>query len=163
MSLARFHHRGFTFLIPCRQYPQLLMKLSPLFHDQKFVNITDNACGAVSRMILSRSHAVPLEQVLPVLFQALPLKKDFLENEPVFQCIHYLFEAKHPVVMQSLAQLLPIFAQVLGDEKQSQKPATRQHISQMVKSMATTDTVAFQSWMGVLQLDQQALMMNMLR
>jgi len=59
-------------------YPQILMKLAPLFSDTKSIqNIIDNACGAVARMIFASPQSVPLDQVLPVFLKALPLKKRF--------------------------------------------------------------------------------------
>ena len=50
----------------------------------------DNAAGCVSRMILKHKEAVPLAEVLPVLVGLLPLKKDFEENEPIYNCIAQL-------------------------------------------------------------------------
>lgn len=43
-------------------------------------NARDNAVGAVARMILKNAEAVPLDQVLPILLGALPLKRDFAES-----------------------------------------------------------------------------------
>jgi len=38
-------------------------------------------------MITAHVDAVPLDQVLPVLLKALPLKRDFEENGPVWKVI----------------------------------------------------------------------------
>ena len=67
----------------------------PLFHDQTLPNTTDNAAGAVARMILAHPSAVPLDQVLPTFTTALPLKADFEENEPVFACLFNLFQSNN--------------------------------------------------------------------
>lgn len=69
------------------QYLQVLGALHPLFaagpDGTRRENAQDNACGAVARMILKNSAAVPLDQVLPIFLQALPLKRDFAESEMV--------------------------------------------------------------------------------
>ena len=81
-----------------RQYGSILSVLHPLFENQSFPGTTDNASGAVARLILAHPNAVPLDQVLPVFLNALPLKSDFAENEPVFESLFYLFRANNPFV-----------------------------------------------------------------
>lgn len=142
------------------------MKLSPLFHDQDLANVTDNACGAVCRMIIARPHAVPLDQVLPVLFRALPLKKDFAENEPVLECLHGLFQAKNAVVVQNLPVLFPVLAQVLADGKQMEvmTKATRAHLESLIKGTAgVADASAMQSMVAGLASELQGAVLPMLR
>jgi hypothetical protein len=87
------------------QYPVILTALYPLFQGQPVPNITDNATGAVARLITARPEAVPLDQVLPVFISVLPLKADFAENEPVFNCIFQLFRANDSYVSFSFANL----------------------------------------------------------
>lgn len=100
------------------QYTQLLQALHPLFDvpadapATKF-NTRDNAAGAVSRIIVKNSAAVPLGQVLPILLGALPLKNDFLENRPLFRCIFHLFRTNAAILHSYLDGLLQIFAHVL--------------------------------------------------
>ncbi|OBZ65245.1 putative importin subunit beta-4 [Grifola frondosa] len=79
------------------QFIHLLAALRPLFvvaHDAPTakLNARDNAVGAVARMIVKNTAALPLDQVLPVFFEALPLKNDFLENRPVFRAVFHLFK-----------------------------------------------------------------------
>jgi hypothetical protein len=83
------------------QYPVILTALYPLFQNQPVPNITDNAAGAVARLIMANPNALPLDQVLPVFVSVLPLKADFAENEPVFNCLFSLFRANNPVVSPS--------------------------------------------------------------
>lgn len=61
-------------------------------------NTTDNAAGAVARLIIARPEAVPLDQVLPVFLNSLPLKADYAENEPVFNCLFQLFRVNNGFV-----------------------------------------------------------------
>ncbi len=69
-----------------RSYNTILAKVEPLFHrDENLMN--DNAAGCLSRMIMRHPDIVPLDQVLPVLVGALPLRQDWGENEVVWSMI----------------------------------------------------------------------------
>jgi hypothetical protein len=70
------------------QYLTVLGALHPLFGlpddgQGKHENAKDNACGAVARMLVKNLAAIPVEQVLPVFFGALPLRRDYAESESV--------------------------------------------------------------------------------
>lgn len=86
----------------------------------------DNATGAVARIILKDQNVVPLDQVLPILFNALPLKNDFIENRVVFRCIFQLFQSASsdpkvmPVLNQHMDHLLAVFSYVLDDTREDQ-------------------------------------------
>ncbi|KAJ3480147.1 hypothetical protein NLI96_g8558 [Meripilus lineatus] len=100
------------------QYLHLLAAYRPLFaipadSPAAKLNARDNAVGAVSRLITKNTPAVPLDQVLPVLFDALPLKNDFLENRPVFRAIFHLFHTNPQVLHPYMDRLLQVFAYVL--------------------------------------------------
>ncbi|GBE86196.1 ARM repeat-containing protein [Sparassis latifolia] len=100
------------------QYLHLLAALRPLFvlapgASSVRLNARDNAVGAVARMIKKNVAAVPLDQVLPVFFDALPLKNDFLENRPVFGAIFLLFRTNPAVLHPYMDRLLQLFAYVL--------------------------------------------------
>jgi len=79
------------------QYLNILRGLQPFFQTPEAatgppMNARDNACGAVSRMLLKNMAAVPLDQVLPILLAALPLRSDTQENKPVFKCILHIYQ-----------------------------------------------------------------------
>lgn len=100
------------------QYAHLLQALHPLFNvpadaPSARLNARDNAVGAVSRMIYKSMDAVPLGQVLPVLFDSLPLQQDYLENRPLFRAIFELFKRQPQVLEPHLDKLLHVFACVL--------------------------------------------------
>ncbi|KAF9397952.1 hypothetical protein BGX21_008330 [Mortierella sp. AD011] len=116
------------------QYPSLLTALYPLFQGQSLPNVTDNACGAVARMIMKHPDAVPLDQVLPVFVQALPLKCDFEENAPVYTLLLSLIRAQNVWVGNNLPKLLSIFAEVLSKEDEL-KPQTRQEMVEVIKEL----------------------------
>ncbi len=79
-----------------------------------------NASGAVCRMILKNTSAVPLDQVLPVLVASLPLKNDYLENRPVFRAIFHLFHTQAAVWTPYLDSLLAVFFTVLDPNQPDQ-------------------------------------------
>src|SRR5690349_2660959 len=63
-------------------YVQIMQLLQPLFTNPSHISTSGNATGALARMSLRSPDAVPLDRVLPVILQQLPLKEDFEENEP---------------------------------------------------------------------------------
>ncbi|KAG2358846.1 hypothetical protein BDR07DRAFT_1452567 [Suillus spraguei] len=86
------------------QYMHVLSALHPLFDvsptdPSARLNAKDNAAGAVSRLIIRNTAAIPLDQVLPVLIGSLPLKTDYLENRPS--------------LLPFMDKLLAVFAHVL--------------------------------------------------
>lgn len=100
------------------QYLALLAALRPIFDvppnaSAARLNAKDNAAGSVSRMIVHNTAAVPLDQVIPVLVAALPLKNDQLENRPVFRAIFHLFRTNPQSLGPHLDHLLAVFAYVL--------------------------------------------------
>ncbi|POY75272.1 hypothetical protein BMF94_1642 [Rhodotorula taiwanensis] len=104
------------------QYLPVLSALHPLFGlprdgQAKHENAIDNACGAVSRMIVKNQQAVPLDQVLPVLLQALPLRRDMAETEWVFQALLVLLQQQNPLVLSSLDHVLAVFAKALASTR----------------------------------------------
>jgi importin-4 len=80
--------------------PEVLQALHPLFAlapgEDGGAETTDNAVGAVARLIMAAPAAVPMAAVLPVFLQALPLKADKAENEAVYKCLLQLVQAQHP-------------------------------------------------------------------
>ncbi|KAG8950732.1 hypothetical protein FRC04_007151 [Tulasnella sp. 424] len=122
-------------------YGTILQRLSHLFNLQPDAGQSekhgrDNAAGAVSRMIIKNSAAVPLDQVLPVVYGALPLKNDFLENAPVYRSIFHLFRTNPPIVMNYLQILLPAFAAVLSPETTDQlTPDVRAELVELIRHL----------------------------
>lgn len=100
------------------QYFQLLGALRPLFiipaqAPASRLNAKDNAAGAVARLIIRNTGAVPLDQVLPIFIDALPLKNDYLENRPVFRALFHLFKTNASALYPFMDRLLSLFAHVL--------------------------------------------------
>ena len=77
-------------------YNVVLSKLEPMLQIQES-RILDNAAGCVCRMIMKHPDRVPIAEVLPALVDLLPLKDDYEENKPVYECIYKLCESSHHV------------------------------------------------------------------
>ncbi|KAH6584059.1 hypothetical protein BASA61_007707 [Batrachochytrium salamandrivorans] len=123
-------------------YPQLLQLLHPFFTIESKSNIVDNACGAVARMILRSPNAVPLEQVLPVFLGALPLKKDFEENNSVFKCIFSLLESQTPMIISELPRLQKIFQHVLASSPSQVDDLTRDCIVRIMPTLGAYHSIS---------------------
>jgi importin-4 len=75
-------------------YNEILTKLEPLLSTQR-ARTLDNAAGCVSRMIMAHPEKVPIGEVLPILVDLLPLKEDYDENKPIYDCIVGLCKNYH--------------------------------------------------------------------
>ena len=108
-----------------QQYLQLLGALRPIFlitpdSPAVMLNAKDNATGAVGRLIVRNTVAIPLDQVLPIFIDALPLKNDYLENRPVFRALFHLFRTNGPALYPFMDRLLPVFTHVLDSPGEEQ-------------------------------------------
>lgn len=72
-----------------QHYNTILQKLEPMLQMQE-ARIKDNAAGCLSRMIMAHPEQIPLGEVLPAMIGLLPLKDDYEENSPVYECIQKL-------------------------------------------------------------------------
>jgi hypothetical protein len=117
--------------------------------------VTDNACGAVARMISKNTAAVPLDQVLPVLVGALPLKKDYAEYEPVFECLLGLAQSAHPLLGAHIPAIVQLMGHVLSTPKTLGEKACG-HVSSLLKLIAGSDRSGLEAVMANLQKEHQA-------
>lgn len=92
-------------------YPLCIRKSDEILSDVGGADI-DNALAAVSRMIIS-CQGVPLAQVLPVLFNALPIRSDFGEGQTVYQGISHLLLNNEPTIYNLLPQVLTLLTDTL--------------------------------------------------
>lgn len=84
VGLLVYHSTDSATYLPA--YNQILTKLEPLLHTKRARNL-DNASGCVCRMIMAHQDKVPVDDIMPVLVDLLPLKEDYEENKPIFECI----------------------------------------------------------------------------
>lgn len=104
-----------------QHYQALLGAIHPLLEGGKADNedaqrASDNACGCLSRMIIKSQNAVPLEQVVPILLAALPLKRDMAEWSPVLLAFIGLIQSNNSVALQHIDQILSIIRSSLQNE-----------------------------------------------
>ncbi|CAJ2505859.1 Uu.00g132530.m01.CDS01 [Anthostomella pinea] len=113
-------------------YPQIMGKLEPLLQI-KDARLQDNAAGCLCRMILAHPDHVPIADVLPALVDLLPLREDYEENKPVYQCLHELYVISNPTVQELTPKLLPIFHKVLSPPEEQLEEETREVVMEMVR------------------------------
>ncbi|KAJ3276147.1 hypothetical protein HK104_003713 [Borealophlyctis nickersoniae] len=144
-------------------YEQILVLLRPMIDTPTLLNTIDNGCGAIARMISRSPDAIPLDGVLPVLLQQLPLKKDYAENEPVYTCIFGLLNANNPYLVEHMPQLLNVFAQVLAPPEEQLKPATREQMLKFLNMLQVQHSDSFRNMLGGLQADYANTILSNLR
>ncbi|XP_055322338.1 importin-4-like isoform X2 [Sitodiplosis mosellana] len=99
------------------QFPQVLQALSQIVAVEKEEGVLDNICGALARMITSNSTLVPLDHVLPVFVQKIPLRKDFHENKAVFKAFHVLLAQGSEAFLKTLDRVIVVGLHVLGENE----------------------------------------------
>ncbi|XP_013410822.1 importin-4-like [Lingula anatina] len=124
------------------QYPHILEVLYKTLQKESVPRVMDNTCAAVCRLIFANPEHVPLDQVLPVVLQFLPLKEDFEENVTVFSCIGKLYGAYQDKIVNFLPKLIYISAQVIGTEQINQD--IQNLLVQMVVNIQMTRADVFQ-------------------
>ncbi|KAM3079655.1 hypothetical protein ACMFMG_006068 [Clarireedia jacksonii] len=130
-----YHSQDSATYLP--SYNTILQKLEPLLQTNHARSI-DNACGCVARMIMAHPDAVPLNDILPVMVNLLPLKEDYEENEPIFECITFLYSQSNQVILQLTPKLIPVFAAVLGEPEGQLEVETREKVIGIVKFIASS-------------------------
>ncbi|XP_047337583.1 importin-4 [Impatiens glandulifera] len=96
-----------------KYYNDILRLLFPLFGQSETDDaVRDNAAGAVARMIMVHPESVPLNQVLPVFLNVLPLKEDKEESVAVYSCVLNLVLSSAQQILPLVPDLVNIFAQV---------------------------------------------------
>jgi len=93
---------------PCLepQYNQILSDLSLVLASETAPQVIDQVVGAISRFILTGSSNVPVNDIVPVLMNNLPLKMDETEYENVFKALCKLYAAGHEGIKLNLAKIL---------------------------------------------------------
>jgi hypothetical protein len=149
-GLLVFHSKDSATYLP--SFHTILSKLEPLLHTQH-ARTLDNACGCVSRMIMAHPDKVPIDDIMPVVVEMLPLKDDYEENKPIFDCItglckyfphtieysSYFYSDQHEnsTIISLTQQLIPVFAAVLSEPAEQLEDDTRTKVINTVKFIAS--------------------------
>ena len=107
--------------------PQLLQWLHPLCMrntDEVMTDVggadVDNALSAVARIMKSCMSAVPIQHVLPVLLNAMPLRSDYNEAIFIYEVLAHLIQENEPTTLSMMPQVLSVFAQAISEESKYQ-------------------------------------------
>jgi len=133
------------------QYETILHKLEPMLQI-KDARIKDNAAGCLCRMIMAHPDRVPISSVLPALVGLLPLKDDYEENTPVYQCLFKLYEAGEPTIQGLTPNLIPVFKAVLSPPVDQLDDETREIVRRTVALLHGAKPDLFSGHPEVLQL-----------
>eukprot|EP01105_Mastigella_eilhardi_P013828 TRINITY_DN3150_c0_g2_i1.p1 TRINITY_DN3150_c0_g2~~TRINITY_DN3150_c0_g2_i1.p1 ORF type:complete len:1100 (+),score=326.01 TRINITY_DN3150_c0_g2_i1:71-3301(+) len=134
---------------------QALQLLRPLLAEGSPRRTRDNAVGAVARIITAQGALLPLDQMIPVLLESLPLRRDMEENEPVYTCIVGLFRDHLDKIAPHMLRVLQIFGQVLGPQQQLEAPL-RQQLVLLLRSLVAQFPQRMQELVAGLPAEQQA-------
>lgn len=107
-----------------QHYQALLTAIRPMFElsrsdKEDELRASDNACGCLGRMIIKNQSAIPLDQAIPVLLGALPLKKDMAEWSPVLVTLMTLVQGNEQNAIQHIDAILAVMRHALqlqGDD-----------------------------------------------
>ncbi|KAK0702008.1 armadillo-type protein [Lasiosphaeria miniovina] len=132
------------------QYENILRKLEPMLQIQE-ARIKDNAAGCICRMIMAYPDRVPISEVLPALVGLLPLKEDFEENSPLYECIFKLYQAHEPTVQALTPKLIPVFEAVLTPPADQLDDEAREIVRQTVTLLFNAKQDLFSSRPNVLK------------
>lgn len=86
---------------------------APNARDDELIYVTENAVSAVAKICKYNSSKVPVDNVIPMWFNALPITHDEQEAAPVYAYLLELLEANHPAVL-NMPSLVKIFTTVLA-------------------------------------------------
>lgn len=118
-------------------YPTILQALSKLLNkaDKEALKNEDgdeetaetinrtfaNACGCVARMALKHQGSVPVDAILPALFEHLPLETGFEENTPIFELVIKLSTEENAWINTNIPLIINFFAGVFVKEAEKDK------------------------------------------
>ncbi|CAM1505853.1 Fc.00g114900.m01.CDS01 [Cosmosporella sp. VM-42] len=132
-------------------YPHLWEKLEPLLSVHE-MRMTDNVAGAVCRMMTKNPDNGFVAQALPAVVNVLPLKEDYEENAPIYQCIFQLYNISNPTVEQLTPQLIGIFEKVLSPPEEQLEQDTRETLQQTVQVLYKAKPALLANNPGLLKL-----------
>ncbi|RZF46139.1 hypothetical protein LSTR_LSTR013097 [Laodelphax striatellus] len=98
-------------------YPRLLHALSSAVAGTTHAATLDNIVAALARLIVCNVEAIPLDQVLPVYIQYLPLREDFEENKWIFKSFEVLYQKGADSLRSLLVPVIRISTSVLYKEQ----------------------------------------------
>lgn len=95
-------------------YPEVVKRLPPLFDidekkaDDDLLACRDNACSALGRVMRAAPAGFPMDQAVPLFLKGLPIRSDYLEAKPAYECFVWLFQSHAPLMFKYFAQCVNI-------------------------------------------------------
>jgi len=138
-----------------KYYIEIFKLLPPLLQHDKYLELPDNACGLIGRIITTSSTltSLPLDQLLPALLSHLPLKKDFEENKTVYGAIFTLFQMQNPAISPFIPKLVDLFSSLLGNP--TVQDEIKVEMSKMIRAIQIRFPQQFESLVRALSHEQQ--------
>ena len=100
-----------------QHYPQLLQTLSGHLSKGDDKRCVDQVVGAVCRLVVANKAAVPLGDVVPVIFQHLPLNEDMQEYDMVYRCIETVYQDCPDQIKMNLQKIAEMSAANVMNKK----------------------------------------------
>jgi hypothetical protein len=122
-------------------FPALLGVLHPFFQIteptlQPVLNARDNAAGALARMVIKNSAALPVEDVFNAIVSVMPLVADEQENKAVYGAIFELYTSNQDIVLKQADHLLQVFKSDVANERL--EALTRASLEQFIEALKKT-------------------------
>eukprot|EP01133_Synstelium_polycarpum_P013754 gene13754-16222_t len=103
-------------------YMKVLQNVVPLIKDaEQPAEVSDNAIGCVCRLISANAANVPINDVLPIIFSRLPIKKDLEEIGAVFNALYNLYSSNFDIISPFTSNVISTFAIDLAQKKLDEK------------------------------------------
>ncbi len=102
-------------------FPQILQNLSQLMTHKSAPSVQDQIVGSMCRLILANKELVPLQDVLPVVLNKLPLREDFDEYLPVYQMIRLLYVDGVALIKNAMQMIVQFSVQVYNSTVEYRK------------------------------------------
>ncbi|XP_045465050.1 importin-4-like [Harmonia axyridis] len=136
-------------------FPDILQALSSSINKECHEGTLDNICGAIAKIIIVNSNGIPLDQVLPVFLDRLPLRTDFEENEAVVKSLFVLYQNGSDVLKINIKKVLRILVHIFLNNE-SPNEDTKVMLSNLLKSIREFFSTEFNDVIS--DLDQDKLM-----
>ena len=145
-----------------QHFGNLLATLSNLMSNEKAPRVIDQIVGAVCRLIMANKDLVPVDAVVPVILQQLPLREDYDEYETVFKTLIVLLTNGHPAVVNATPQIIAYSLELFGTDEEFSKEKVLPPVKATLRQMQASFPEPFQAACATLSPEQkQALLVNM--
>lgn len=116
-----------------KYYPIILNTFSQVVTKEQRSKVLDNVYGALARMIITNIEGIPLDHVVPVMINYLPLHEDFVENLTVFKCLVYLYENGNQYMVSMLEPVIKASLATLNDKRKYYEDDVKEEIIKLLR------------------------------